>query len=760
MLCKLKSSYLKLRGMSSRELGVRLRQRGYQLYERWAHWRGRQPMTDEALFSCLRLLSGEPTPEGLWTYYRSRTSPRFFLDQQPPEALRELIAAEFPQLLPNTLDLAKAVMQQQFTLLGRDVQYAGPIAWQSDPSSGVPWPQGFYTDVPLTGATLPYGDVKYVWELNRHQYLVELSKAYWLTGEQAYADAVMALISHWIETNAYNTGVNWTNALEPAYRVFAWIWAYAWCRDALRADFLVGFLKSLYQHACYIDAHLEFYTSPYNHLIGEATALVWIGTLFPEFTASQHWATRGWQILELELEHQFHADGFTVEQASGYHYATLGFYLMAVLLRQLNGEPVSERVLSCLERAIAFSVHLTQPNGRVPRIGDSDDARPMRLSQRPCWDFREFHAVGAVMFSRPDFKYAAGGYAEEALWMLGASGYRRFADLQEVAPPTVSQAFPASGYYVMRTSWDRDAHWGCVDCGPQAGGVSEGPVLSAAHGHADALSILISAYGEPMLVDAGPYYYNGDPAWRDYFRQTRAHNTVVVDGVDQAMHHGGMAWSRAAQVQCEAWASTPLYDYVCGSHTGFTRLPVPVRHRRAVFFRKPAYWLIFDELQGTGLHQVESYLHFAPASLETVSDGVAATFASGRQLAVRLVGAPLQISLCTTHQPEQPDSGWMGVGYGRRRAAPVVRWHADLVLPQRWCMLVTCAGGDWQLDCGQEEVVVRGDGMVDRFGWPGDDPPMDGGEAVSSLTGGLCVQLDRAGSTVIAGRGEKICTYP
>ncbi len=554
------SGYLKLRHMSGRELGVRLRQRGYQLWERWRHQRDRQPMTDEALFARLRLPSGTSTAEGLWTYYRNRTSPRFFLDQQPPETLRTLIHEQFPEWVSNTLDLAKAVMQPQFTLLGREVQYEGAIDWHADPISRdppkQPWPQVFYADVPLADAALPHGDVKYVWELNRHQYLIELGKAYWLTGEPAYANAAMALVRQWIEANPYNTGVNWTNALEPAYRVFAWIWTYAWCRDAWRADFLACFLKSLYQHARYIHAHLEFYTSPYNHLIGEATALFWIGVLFPEFTQSHAWAARGWQILETELEHQFYADGFTVEQASGYHYATLGFYLMAVLLKELNGEPVPERMLSRLEKAIAFSVHLTQPNGFVPRIGDSDDARPMRLSQRPAWDFRECHAVGAVLFERPDFKYAADGYAEEALWLPGVAGYQRFANMIPQAPQTLSKGFSDSGYYLMRTGWDREAHWSCVDCGPQAGGLSEGPVPSAAHGHADALSVLISAYGESMLVDAGPYYYNGDPEWRDYFRQTRAHNTVVVDGQDQAVHHGGMVWSNASVLQCEAWAST------------------------------------------------------------------------------------------------------------------------------------------------------------------------------------------------------------
>lgn len=214
------SGYLKLRHMPGREVSVRLRQRGYQLWERWRHWHDRQPMTDEALFAQLRLPSGLSTADALWHYDRHRPSPRFFLDQQPPEALRRLIVTQFPDLLPSVLSQAKAVMQHQFTLLGHEVRYAGAIDWHAAPVGDhhKPWPQVFYADVPLADETLPHGDVKYVWELNRHAFLMALGKAYWLTGEQAYADAAMTLLRHWIEANPYNTGVNWTNALEPAYR--------------------------------------------------------------------------------------------------------------------------------------------------------------------------------------------------------------------------------------------------------------------------------------------------------------------------------------------------------------------------------------------------------------------------------------------------------------------------------------------------------------------------------------------------------------
>ena len=34
-----------------------------------------------------------------------------------------------------------------------------------------------------------YGDVKHVWELNRHQHFVTLGQAYWYTGDEAFARA-------------------------------------------------------------------------------------------------------------------------------------------------------------------------------------------------------------------------------------------------------------------------------------------------------------------------------------------------------------------------------------------------------------------------------------------------------------------------------------------------------------------------------------------------------------------------------------------
>src|SRR5450432_3605085 len=60
----------------------------------------------------------------------------------------------------------------------------------------------------------------------------------------------------------------------------------------------------------------------------------------------------------------------------------------------------------------------------------------------------------------------------------------------------------------------------------------------AAHGHADALSVMLAAGDEYILVDSGTYAYHSHPDWRSYFRGTAAHNTVRVDCFDQSVMSG------------------------------------------------------------------------------------------------------------------------------------------------------------------------------------------------------------------------------
>ena len=96
----------------------------------------------------------------------------------------------------------------------------------------------------------------------------------------------------------------------------------------------------------------------------------------------------------------------------------------------------------------------------------------------------------------------------------------------------------------------------------------------AAHGHADALSVTVRAGGVDVLVDPGTYDYFTFPDWRRYFRSTRAHNTLGIDGVDQSAQLGlvsvGPPGRRpAASTGVRVREADPLP----GEHDGYRVLP-------------------------------------------------------------------------------------------------------------------------------------------------------------------------------------------
>jgi hypothetical protein len=327
-------------------------------------------------------------------------------------------------------------------------------------------------------------------------------------------------------------------------------------------------------------------------------------------------------------------------------------------------------------------MYMTQPNGTVPMIGDNDDAQAILLSDEPPWNFRSFLTIGAVLFGRPDFKQQAEQFSEPAFWLLGEDGWKQFDQLAAKAPSHTSVALKGSGYYIMRTGWDPGSHYLCFDCGPLADGVFHDGTPSAAHGHADALSLALVAHGQPILVDPGFYTYNGALDWHRYFRESLAHNTVVIDNQSQAQYAGRLKWSYAPRTELRSWMSAKPIDYVEGTHSGYTRLPSPVVHRRAVVFLKPDYWLVRDELLGEGEHLIDRYFHFAP--MQVVCDTKTLSVRShslGKGdlviMAVEKEGVTCQLLAGS----DTPDGGWIAPGYAQKVRAPIVRYQMVAQLP-------------------------------------------------------------------------------
>ncbi|MEK6250148.1 MAG: heparinase II/III family protein, partial [Planctomycetales bacterium] len=544
--------------------------------------------------------------------------------------------------------------------------FQDPISWHTDPKSGYRWPTDFHGDIDPYFCRQGRGDVKYVWELGRQEYLLDCAKAFRLSGETQFAKRTVEVVDSWIGANPYLQGVHWASALEVAVRSLSWLWSYQFLRGyTITAESHLAWIRAFYQHGYYLHRHLSYYSSPNNHLIGEATALYLLGCFFPEFDEADAWCSQGWTVLSEHLDNQYYQDGGSTEQATFYHNYCLGFLLLAVLQKQRRGEVVAANMLDGIERALEFTMWMTRGDGTVPRFGDVDNARSIRFENPPLWDFRNLLCLGAIMFQRADMKAVAGSFSEDALWLLGVGGHDRFDQLAATVPQETSHPFPHSGYYIMRSGWQDEDHHLAFDCGPIAGGLHASRVPSSAHGHSDLMSLTLSAFGKPLLVDGGFYTYDEDPWWYRYFREASAHNTVLVDGASHGKFHPANAWSSVATPGPLHWESTSLFEYVECDHAGFFGVAPPVQHRRSIYWDRQNDWLVLDRLEGSGEHEVEIFFHFAPGEVELCDDHRSLMVRSDRGLfAVLELLETTPLKMQVVQSGDGPDGGWIGTGYG------------------------------------------------------------------------------------------------
>src|SRR5204862_2359493 len=121
----------------------------------------------------------------------------------------------------------------------------GPVTqWRRDPIGGCETPADYFRRVPFMD-TARAGDHKIIWELNRHQHLVVLAKAYRLSRREEFLSEIRAQLESWFEQNPFGRGINWTSALEVAFRALSWIWIYLLLGDGMVDVFLLRLREDL-----------------------------------------------------------------------------------------------------------------------------------------------------------------------------------------------------------------------------------------------------------------------------------------------------------------------------------------------------------------------------------------------------------------------------------------------------------------------------------------------------------------------------------
>ena len=519
------------------------------------------------------------------------------------------------------------------------------------------------------------GDCKFAWEPSRHHHLVTLGRAYRMTGDTKYAESVVERIESWSAQCPFDVGMQWRSPLELAIRLINWVFAAELIRPSgvltsTRMELLLGLV---YRHAWEISRKYSRYSSANNHTIGEAAGVYLATAYFTGLRKADPWRREARSILIAEIERQTYADGGNREQAMGYHLFVLEFLLLAALAGRRIGDDFPETYWAHLERMFGFLNGLQEGGEHLPMYGDCDDGFVLDLGGR-LGSGRDVLPIGACLFDRADFKRTASVCSEPAFWLLGTEAPAQFEQIENDAGNDTleSRAFPDTGIYLLQRGGRNTAER--VSLTMDIGELGYGPI--AAHGHADALGITLRVGGCDVLVDPGTYDYFTYPVWRDYFRSTRAHNTIEIDGIDQSEMLGPFLWGERAEATCEQWTPSNEGGFVRGAHTGYGRLNSPVTHRRSVELAgSPSVIRVVDELRGEGRHEAVFCLHFAEELEVEIDDG-------GR-IEVSLPAARVEIeldpawSLGSHRGSENPPAGWVSRGYHRKVEAVSIFGRAD-----------------------------------------------------------------------------------
>ena len=105
---------------------------------------------------------------------------------------------------------------------------------------------------------------------------------------------------------------------------------------------------------------------------------------------------------------------------------------------------------------------------------------------------------------------------------------------------------------------------------------------SGGHGHADALSVCLQSEVTTCCSIPGPTSMWATGGDRDLFRGTAMHNTLRVDGADQA-ETARLSHGRTYRVKGASDGFKAKFDLLMASHDGYHRLHPPVTHRAGSF---------------------------------------------------------------------------------------------------------------------------------------------------------------------------------
>jgi uncharacterized heparinase superfamily protein len=357
-----------------------------------------------------------------------------------------------------------------------------------------------------------------------------------------------------------------------------------------------------------------------NHLIKNIKALLW-GSVYFAGPQADGWKQQGLALLSEALTEQVLADGVHFERSPSYHAQV--FANLLECRAALGSDPLGGRLDTALASMAQAVADLTQGDGGPALFNDA----------------------GLTMCYSPQTCLTAHA--------------RQFG---QCPAPRTRFAYHTAGFFGL---CDTDSHF-IADCGPI------GADTLPAHAHGDVLSFEWSARGQRIIVDQGVFEYVAGER-RSMSRSCVSHNTLALEGLDQADFFADFRVGRRPDVRVRHYQTTPTGFVLEGTHSGFAdRIGKPVHVRR--FDVAPRAFTIHDKIEGVTDRgaRISFLLHpdvkFDAAKIHDEAGDHLRIHTFSHQL--RLTCGPLAFHLQSTDAISVEDAVWwpdMGVEFKTKR---------------------------------------------------------------------------------------------
>lgn len=492
----------------------------------------------------------------------------------------------------------------------------------------------------------PVKDNELRWQLHRHKWFTPMGKAYRVSGDEKYAVEWTKQYIDWIKKNPLvkvdkkEYEMTGDNQLKGDVENARFAWRPLEVSNRLQdqtsqfqlflpspsftPEFLTEFLVNYHKHAIHI---LGNYSAQGNHLLFEAQRMIYAGAFFPEFKEAAAWRKSGIDIMNREINVQVYNDGGQFELDPHYHLAAINIFCKALNIADLNGfrNEFPQEYLDTIEKMIVFYANVSFPDYTNPCFSDAKLTNKKEMLK----NYRNW----SKMFPKNQFiKYLATDGKEGAL------------------PEYLSKGFLKSGFFVFRNSWGTDAMQMVVKAGPKA----------FWHCQPDNGTFELWFNGRNLFPDTGAYVYAGSAEvmkLRNWFRQTRVHNTLTLDGRNL----------ETTQSVTGLWQPEGKEQILVTENPGYKGL----KHRRTVFLVDQAYFVIVDEATGNARGTVNLNYHFREGEVNVDAEKNMVTTAYEGPSNVKLQCFPEKSASL------RAEEGWRSTAYRQRVARTSVAFDTN-----------------------------------------------------------------------------------